>query len=152
MKVIICGAGEVGGHAAEVLANESHSVTVVDSRGERLRAVADELDVRTLEGNAASSIVLREAGAADADIVIGATLFGFGSVAVKETRSSCFSVRASGSATDRGWARRAARTSARRHGPAGSTLKSAFSAAPVTRQPISRSQSATRELHWLVMQ
>ena len=73
MKVIICGAGEVGGHAAEVLANENHSVTVIDTNGERLRTVAEELDVRTLEGNAATATVLREAGAADADIVISAT-------------------------------------------------------------------------------
>ena len=73
MKVIICGAGEVGGHAAEVLANANHSVTVIDTHGERLRGVAEELDVRTLEGNAATATVLREAGAADADIVISAT-------------------------------------------------------------------------------
>ena len=73
LNVIICGAGEVGGHAAEVLAQEGHSVTVIDVCEERLRKVADELDVRTLEGNGASSTVLREAGAAQADIVVGAT-------------------------------------------------------------------------------
>lgn len=73
LNVIICGAGEVGGHAAEVLAHEGHAVTVIDNNDERLRKVADELDVRTLSGNAASSTVLREAGAAQADIVVGAT-------------------------------------------------------------------------------
>jgi trk system potassium uptake protein TrkA len=73
MNVIICGAGEVGGHTAEVLAQAGHAVTVIDVCDERLRKVADELDVRTLEGNAASSTVLRQAGAAQADIVIGAT-------------------------------------------------------------------------------
>lgn len=73
LNVVICGAGEVGGHAAEVLAQEGHAVTVIDMCDERLRKVADELDVRTLEGNAASSTVLREAGAAQADIVVGAT-------------------------------------------------------------------------------
>ena len=73
LKVIICGAGEVGRQAAEVLADADHSVTVIDSCAEHLRTVADELDVRTLEGNAASATVLREAGAASADVVVGAT-------------------------------------------------------------------------------
>ena len=73
LNVIICGAGEVGGHAVEVLAQEGHAITVIDTCEDRLRQVADELDVRTLEGNAASSTVLREAGAAQADIVVGAT-------------------------------------------------------------------------------
>ncbi len=73
LNIIICGVGEVGGHTAEVLAGAGHSVTVIDTDPERLRAMTEALDVRTLEGNAASSIVLRDAGAHEADVVIAAT-------------------------------------------------------------------------------
>ena len=72
LNEIICGAGEVGGHTAEVLAQAGHAITIIDTCEDRLRKVADELDVRTLEGNAASSTVLRQAGVAQADIVVGA--------------------------------------------------------------------------------
>ena len=30
MRIVICGAGEVGSHAAEVLVRADHSVTVID--------------------------------------------------------------------------------------------------------------------------
>ncbi|MEX2671656.1 MAG: Trk system potassium transporter TrkA [Phycisphaeraceae bacterium] len=65
MNVIICGAGEVGTYAAEVLGTAGHDITIVDSRPERLADLEDRLDVRTLAGNCANADVLREAGAAD---------------------------------------------------------------------------------------
>ena len=37
MKVIICGAGQVGQHAAEVLAAAGHQITVVDTEPRRLQ-------------------------------------------------------------------------------------------------------------------
>jgi trk system potassium uptake protein TrkA len=73
MDIVICGAGEVGGHTAEVLTGEGHSVTIIDKSTERLHTLTDTLDVRTLEGNAAGSTILREAGANTADLVIAAT-------------------------------------------------------------------------------
>ena len=73
MNIVICGAGEVGSHTADVLTTAGHSVTVIDSNVERLRAMTESLDIRALEGNAASSVTLAEAGAADADVVIAAT-------------------------------------------------------------------------------
>ncbi len=44
MNVIIAGAGEVGGHAAEVLSGAGHNVTVIDLSLERLRHLDDTLD------------------------------------------------------------------------------------------------------------
>jgi trk system potassium uptake protein TrkA len=73
MKIIICGAGQVGTHAAEVLAGADHDITVVDNNAARLRAIADTMDVATCAGNAAQAEALREAGCEDADLVVAAT-------------------------------------------------------------------------------
>lgn len=73
LNIVICGAGEVGGHTADVLTTKGHSVTVIDTDPDRLRTVTETLDVSTLEGNAASSTVLAEAGVRDADVIIAAT-------------------------------------------------------------------------------
>ncbi len=73
MNVIIAGAGEVGGHAAEVLSAESHNVTVIDLSPAKLRALSDTLDLRTMVGHCAHFNVLREAGADRCDLMIAAT-------------------------------------------------------------------------------
>jgi trk system potassium uptake protein TrkA len=73
MNVVICGAGQVGSHTAEVLAAAGHNITVVDVDGERLRHVADTMDVGTLIGSCSSADILREAGAASADLLLAAT-------------------------------------------------------------------------------
>jgi trk system potassium uptake protein TrkA len=73
MDVVICGAGTVGTHAAEVLAGAGHNITVVEARLDRLSEIEDALDVRTLQGNCTYAEVLRQAGAAGADMVIAAT-------------------------------------------------------------------------------
>ena len=73
MNVIIAGAGEVGGHAAEVLSAAGHSVTVIDVSAERLRSLDDTLDVRTLVGHCAHFGVLHEAGVERCDLMIATT-------------------------------------------------------------------------------
>jgi len=72
MNIVICGAGEVGRHSAEVLAGEGHNITVIDQRAEKLAELDDVLDVRSLEGNAVHADVLLEAGCAKADLVVAA--------------------------------------------------------------------------------
>lgn len=72
MNIVICGAGEVGRHCAEVLAAQSHNITVIDQLEEKLEELDDILDVRNLEGNAVHADVLLEAGCAKADLVIAA--------------------------------------------------------------------------------
>ena len=73
MNIIICGAGEVGLHAAEVLEARAHNVTVIDKSPSRIRKIEDTLDVRTLRGNCAAAEILTEAGCKSADLVVAAT-------------------------------------------------------------------------------
>jgi trk system potassium uptake protein TrkA len=73
MNIVICGAGQVGSHAAEVLTPAGHNITVIDQSSARVRRIGDTLDVRTLRGNCASAEVLRDAGCAKADLVVAAT-------------------------------------------------------------------------------
>ena len=73
MNVLIAGAGEVGGHAAEVLSGEGHNVTVVDLSADRLRGLSDTLDLRTLVGHCAHFDVLHDAGVARCDLMVAAT-------------------------------------------------------------------------------
>lgn len=73
MKIIILGAGQVGGTLAENLANEANDVTVVDVQAGLLAELQDRLDIRTVQGFAAYPDVLRNAGADDADMIIAVT-------------------------------------------------------------------------------
>ncbi len=73
MNIIICGAGQVGSHTAEVLAQADNNITVIDINAPRLRRVEDTMDVATYLGNCAQADVLLEAGCADSDLVLAAT-------------------------------------------------------------------------------
>ena len=73
MNIIICGAGEVGRHAADVLGAAGNNITVIDLRQEKLTALEEALDVGCLEGNGVHADVLREAGCDSADLFLAAT-------------------------------------------------------------------------------
>ena len=73
MKILILGAGQVGGTLAENLANEANDITVVDNDSVRLRELQDRLDIRTMHGRASYPTILKDAGAEDADMVIAVT-------------------------------------------------------------------------------
>jgi len=73
MKIIILGAGQVGGTLAANLVREQNDVTVVDVAADRLRDLQGRLDIRTVVGQGSHPNVLAEAGAADADMVIAVT-------------------------------------------------------------------------------
>lgn len=73
MKVIVCGAGQVGYNIARHLATENNQVTVIDQSRELVRRVTDTLDVRGIAGFASHPDVLEQAGAADADMLIAVT-------------------------------------------------------------------------------
>ena len=73
MKIIILGAGQVGGSVAESLVSEQNDITVVDIEPMRLRALQDRLDLRTVAGSASHPSVLMEAGIDDADLLIAVT-------------------------------------------------------------------------------
>ncbi|GHA41467.1 Trk system potassium transport protein TrkA [Amylibacter ulvae] len=73
MKVIICGAGQVGWQIARHLSSEKNDVTVVDNNAELVARATDTLDVSGIAGNASYPDVLTRAGARDADMIIAAT-------------------------------------------------------------------------------
>lgn len=73
MNVVIAGAGQVGQHAARVLSQGGHSITIVDPNPRALGQLADSLDLMTLEGTVQSQTTLRSAGVIDAGLYVAAT-------------------------------------------------------------------------------
>ena len=73
MKIIILGAGQVGGTLAEHLAHEDNDITVVDTDNDRLRDLHNRLDIRTILGPCSYPMILRQAGGEDADMLIAVT-------------------------------------------------------------------------------
>lgn len=74
MKVIICGAGQVGSGIAERLAAEGNDISIIDANVALVERANDMLDVRALRGNGAHPDVLELAGAREADMLIAVTL------------------------------------------------------------------------------
>jgi trk system potassium uptake protein TrkA len=73
MKIIILGAGKIGGTLAEHLTSEANDITIVDDDIKILQALDEKLDVRAIVGHASLPSVLRRAGAEDADMIIAVT-------------------------------------------------------------------------------
>lgn len=73
MKIIILGAGQVGGTLAENLVGENNDITIVDNNTDRLRELQDKYDLRVVNGHASHPDVLHEAGAQDADMLVAVT-------------------------------------------------------------------------------
>ena len=73
MKIIIAGGGKIGHSVASILADEGHDITVIDHNPELISQLSNSLDVICVEGSATSSDSLREAGAAEADLLLAAT-------------------------------------------------------------------------------
>lgn len=73
MKIIILGAGEVGGNLAQNLTKEASDITVVDTNADRLRELQDRFDIRTVRGMGSHPDIMRQAGADDADMLIAVT-------------------------------------------------------------------------------
>ena len=73
MKVIICGAGQVGWQIARQLAGEANDVSVVDNNPALVRRATDTLEVQGVIGFASHPDVLEAAGARDSDMIIAAT-------------------------------------------------------------------------------
>ncbi|WP_339864402.1 Trk system potassium transporter TrkA [Paremcibacter congregatus] len=75
MKVIVCGAGQVGFNIARHLASEQHDVTVIDRSPDLIAKIQSSLDVQAVVGYASHPDLLEKAGASDADMIIAVTLF-----------------------------------------------------------------------------
>jgi len=73
MRIVIVGAGQVGGTLAENLAREKNDITVVDIDAARLAELQDRLDIRTVVGIGSYPDVLFDAGIKDADMLVAVT-------------------------------------------------------------------------------
>lgn len=73
MKIIILGAGQIGGTLAEHLTSEDNDITVVDNDIKKLQTLDEKFDIRTVVGHGSHPSVLRRAGAEDADMLIAVT-------------------------------------------------------------------------------
>ena len=73
MKIIIVGAGEVGYHFAEWLAQEKKEVVVIDTDPDALVRVSDHLDVQILQGSGSNPRVLEMSGLKTADLILAVT-------------------------------------------------------------------------------
>jgi trk system potassium uptake protein len=73
MRVIICGAGEVGTTIARHLATEGINVTIIDIDPALVRRVDESYDVRGIVGHASHPATLQKADARDADMLIAVT-------------------------------------------------------------------------------
>jgi len=73
MKIIIIGAGQVGGTLAENLVGERNEITLIDTNSETLRELQDKMDLQVVSGHGSHPEVLKKAGAEDADMIIAVT-------------------------------------------------------------------------------
>ena len=73
MKILICGAGQVGYGIAEQLSEQKNDVTVIDNDQQLIENINTSLDVRTINGSGSFPDILDNAGAKDADVIIAVT-------------------------------------------------------------------------------
>ena len=92
MRVIICGAGQVGYGIAERLAAERNDVSVIDTSAQLIQAVRDTLDVRGFVGHGSHPEVLEAAGAQQADMIIAVTLYDEVNIVACEIAHALFNV------------------------------------------------------------
>ena len=58
MRIVVCGAGQVGTSIAKQLASENNDVTVVDQSPELINKISDTLDVKARVGFASHPTAL----------------------------------------------------------------------------------------------
>ncbi|HMN88187.1 MAG TPA: Trk system potassium transporter TrkA, partial [Bauldia sp.] len=92
MRVVICGAGQVGYGIAERLAAEENDVSVIDTSPQLVQAIRDNLDVRGFVGHGAYPDVLVQAGIEQADMIIAVTLHDEVNMVACEVAQALFNV------------------------------------------------------------
>lgn len=73
MRVIICGADQVGASIAAYLSKEDNDITVVDVASDDLARINNSLDVNTVSGPPSDPNTLNNAGANECDLIIAVT-------------------------------------------------------------------------------
>ena len=73
MKIVIIGLGSIGKTILKSLANEGHTITIIDENKYLIESLIEKYDVFGVVGNGASLKLQQEAGVEDADLVIALT-------------------------------------------------------------------------------
>ncbi len=73
MDIIIVGCGKVGSTLAAKLNAEGNNVTIIDQDGDKVKALANNLDIMGVIGNGASRSVQKDAGVDKTDLLIAVT-------------------------------------------------------------------------------
>lgn len=73
MKIVIAGAGDIGSHLAQLLVYEDKDIVLIDHDPEVLELTSSKLDILTLEGDATSIELLKEAEAWKARLFLAVT-------------------------------------------------------------------------------
>ena len=73
MNIVICGAGRVGGTIAKLLAEQNHSITIIDQSSEDIQKINESLDIKGIVGKATYPSILEKANATEADMIIAVT-------------------------------------------------------------------------------
>ena len=70
MRIIIVGAGTVGGYIAKRLSREGQDVVVIEINPKRAAEIRERIDALVITGNGASASKLEMAGASEADLLL----------------------------------------------------------------------------------
>jgi trk system potassium uptake protein TrkA len=73
MNIIITGAGAVGYHLAKMLSSELQNIYLIDQCQDRLKEIQSNLDIYTIQGDAKSVRILKEAKIESCDLLIAVT-------------------------------------------------------------------------------
>ena len=73
MKIIVCGAGNVGKSLVSYLVQGNNDIVVIDNDNQKLKALSKEFDIQPVLGSASHPEVLEKADADKADMLIAAT-------------------------------------------------------------------------------
>lgn len=92
MRIIICGAGQVGWQIARQLSRERHDIVLIDRDERLIQQANDALDVQGITGHASHPDVLESAGAEDCDLLIAATASDEVNIVACEVAHALFSI------------------------------------------------------------
>ena len=92
MKVIICGAGQVGEQIAKHLSFERNDVTIIDHNSKIISHLSNTLDISGVTGCASHPDILEIAGARDCDMIIATTRSDEVNMVVCQVSHSIFSI------------------------------------------------------------
>ena len=73
MKIVVVGAGEVGSYLCEVLSENGHSVTVIESSESIAAEIDESQNIKVINGNGSSAQVLKQAGVGDCQFFLAMT-------------------------------------------------------------------------------